>query len=100
MVVFLDRNDASQVLPDGRHFSGKCGQPIRYSCHIAANGPEMFQNEILGFSCHPTLPSRLMPMSFWVSAMNSIGSCWSTSRTKPLTMSATASSSERPRDMQ
>ncbi len=46
---------------------------------------------------HPTLPSRLIPISFWVSAMNSMGSCCSTSRTKPLTTSATASSWLRPR---
>ena len=49
---------------------------------------------------HPTDPSSEMPISFCVSAMNSIGSCCSTSRTKPLTISATASSCERPRDMQ
>ena len=46
---------------------------------------------------HPTDPSRETPISFCVSAMNSIGSCCSTSRTKPLTISATASSSDRPR---
>ncbi len=45
----------------------------------------------------PTLPSSEMPISFCVSAMNSIGSCWRTSRTKPLTTSATASSSSSPR---
>ena len=49
---------------------------------------------------HPTDPSSEMPISFCVSAMNSIGSCCNTSRTKPLTISATASSCERPRDMQ
>src|SRR6476620_4153827 len=46
---------------------------------------------------HPTEPSRDTPISFCVSAMNSIGSCCSTSRTKPLTISATASSADRPR---
>src|SRR5690606_10745831 len=49
---------------------------------------------------YPTLPSRLIEISFCVSTMNSIGRCCSTSRTKPLTISATASSSERPRCMQ
>lgn len=49
---------------------------------------------------HPTLPSRLTAISFWASTANSMGSCCSTSRTKPLTTSATASSSDRPRDTQ
>ena len=40
----------------------------------------------------PTLPSRLMPSSFCASTANSIGSCLSTSRAKPLTIRATASS--------
>src|SRR5690606_26666604 len=46
---------------------------------------------------HPTLPSRLMPMSFCASTANSIGSFWITSLTKPLTISAIASSSGMPR---
>src|SRR3982750_1852479 len=45
----------------------------------------------------PTLPSSEIEISFCVSTMNSIGKCCSTSRTKPLTISATASSSLRPR---
>ena len=49
---------------------------------------------------HPTDPSKLIPISFCVSAMNSIGSCCSTSRTKPLTMRATDSSCDKPRLMQ
>ena len=48
----------------------------------------------------PTLPSSEMPISFCVSAMNSIGNCCSTSRTKPFTISATASSSDSPRCLQ
>src|SRR5438067_6170572 len=39
---------------------------------------------------HPTLPSRLIPSNFCASTANSIGSCLSTSRAKPLTISATA----------
>src|SRR6185369_6367252 len=39
---------------------------------------------------HPTLPSKLIPNSFCASTANSIGSCLSTSRAKPLTISATA----------
>src|SRR5687768_7562861 len=48
---------------------------------------------------HPTLPSKLIPSSFCASTANSIGSCFSTSRAKPLTISATAASASRPRDM-
>src|SRR5262249_52996571 len=48
----------------------------------------------------PTEPSRLMPISFCVSALNSIGRCCSTSRTKPLTISAIASSALKPRCLQ
>ena len=46
---------------------------------------------------HPDGPSRLIEISFCASTANSIGSCCSTSLTKPLTTSATASSSDRPR---
>jgi hypothetical protein len=46
---------------------------------------------------HPTLPSRLIVMSFCASTANSIGNCCNTSRTKPLTISAVASSADRPR---
>src|SRR5262249_11393597 len=46
---------------------------------------------------HPTDPSSETPISFCVSAMNSMGSFCSTSRTKPLTTSATASSCDSPR---
>jgi len=46
---------------------------------------------------HPTLPSRLIPSSFCASTANSMGSCFSTSRAKPLTISATALSASRPR---
>src|SRR3984957_7825071 len=46
---------------------------------------------------HPTLPSRLIAISFCASTANSIGNCCSTSRTKPLTISAVASSPDRPR---
>src|SRR5262249_11956609 len=46
---------------------------------------------------HPTLPSRLTEISFCASTANSIGSCCSTSLTKPLTTRAVASSADRPR---
>ena len=46
---------------------------------------------------HPTLPSSEIAISFCASTANSIGNCCSTSRTKPLTISAVASSADRPR---
>src|SRR5215510_12830361 len=46
---------------------------------------------------HPTLPARLTEISFCASTANSIGSCCSTSLTKPLTTRAVASSADRPR---
>lgn len=46
---------------------------------------------------HPTLPSKLIATSFCASTANSIGSFCITSRTKPLTSRATASSCDRPR---
>jgi len=46
---------------------------------------------------YPTEPSSEIPTSFWASTANSIGSCCSTSRQKPLTTRATASSSPMPR---
>ena len=45
----------------------------------------------------PTEPSRLIEISFCASTANSMGSCWITSLTKPLTINATASSSLSPR---
>src|SRR5437588_12141332 len=47
--------------------------------------------------CYPTLPSKLIEISFCASTANSIGSCCSTSLTKPLTTSPTASSCDSPR---
>ena len=51
-------------------------------------------------AAHPTLPSREMLISFCASMANSIGRCWMTSLTKPLTINATASSVPRPRLLQ
>gem|GEM_PF-5587267 len=51
------------------------------------------------FERHPTLPSSEIATSFCASTANSIGSSCSTSRTKPLTSRATASSCESPRCM-
>src|SRR5205823_10027399 len=49
---------------------------------------------------YPTLPSRLIEISFCASTANSIGSCCSTSLTKPLTTSATARSEEHTSELQ
>ncbi len=46
---------------------------------------------------HPTLPSSFMPRSLVASTANSIGSCWNTSRQKPLMIIDTASSAPMPR---
>ena len=67
-----------------------------YAIHLLPQGEKGERER----SDHPTDPSKLMPISFCVSAINSIGNCCSTSRTNPFTMSATASSCESPRDMQ
>src|SRR5437764_9931303 len=54
--------------------------------------------QIFDFEHHqPTLPSRLTANSFCASTANSIGSSFNTSLQKPLTISDSASSSERPR---
>ena len=53
-----------------------------------------------GAGGQPTLPSSEIATSFCASTANSIGSSCSTSLQKPLTMSAVASSSSRPRCMQ
>src|SRR5579871_2332549 len=59
-------------------------------------GPEV-EILVVWDRAHPTLPSSETPTSFWASTANSIGRCCSTSRQKPLTISATASSADRPR---
>src|SRR4029453_11157526 len=48
---------------------------------------------------HPTLPSRLMPISFCASTANSTGSCWMTSLAKRRRISALAPPSGMPRCM-
>ena|SRR5437868_3610365 len=46
---------------------------------------------------YPTLPSSEIEISFCASTANSIGSCCSTSFTKPFTTNPTASSCDKPR---
>src|SRR4029078_4280871 len=58
---------------------------------------QSFCFELAVHRAHPTLPSRLMDMSFCASTANSIGNCCNTSLTKPLTTKAVASSADLPR---
>src|SRR5690606_28453879 len=53
--------------------------------------------DLLRLGGPPTLPSSEIATSFWASTANSMGSSCSTSLTKPLTSSWTASSWLRPR---
>lgn len=57
----------------------------------------IWEREMNDTSAHPTLPSSEIEISFCASTANSIGSCCSTSRTKPFTISAVASSADSPR---
>src|SRR6266478_5614119 len=56
-----------------------------------------FEPELVGHGHYPTLPSSEIEISFCASTANSIGSCCSTSLTKPLTTRPTASSWLSPR---
>ena len=77
-----------------------------HSCRAVANCIEPIEKHLEAFDQirtsffkhYPTLPSRLIPSSFCASTANSIGSCFSTSRAKPFTISATAASESSPRD--
>src|SRR5581483_10211447 len=61
---------------------------------VLADARQRPRLELLDVVAHPTLPSRLIEMSFCASTANSIGNCCSTSLTKPLTTSAVASSAD------
>src|SRR5581483_899769 len=82
---------------DDDHGRAKCHQPAlpgRWRRTIAISlGPE----PISSHGHQPTLPSSEIEISFCASTANSIGSCCSTSRTKPLTTRAVASSADMPR---
>src|SRR5690606_17913761 len=87
VIVLLYRHDAGEMLPDRNHLDRHRLHSVGHLGHIDTYGAKMLQEQVLRFLGHyPTLPSRLMPISFWVSAMNSIGSCCNTSRTKPFTI--------------
>src|ERR1043166_1238209 len=97
MIVFLDRDDTSEVLANRRHLHAHGAHPVGHLSHFPADGAQVLQHQIVRLDHYPTLPSRLTEISFCASTANSIGSCCSTSLTKPLTTSAVASSAVRPR---
>src|SRR5690606_15778178 len=101
------RKQQSRVIPDAaqremtRRRSG-IGPPHPESDPVSAQrrlAPQRARDDGLLHSVfhHPTRPSRLTLTSFCASTANSIGSSCSTSLQKPLTRSATDSSSESPR---
>src|SRR5580658_139565 len=71
---------------------GDAGVQIGYLQHQSA-----FPSVSFNSLAQPTLPSRLTASSFCASTANSMGSSFRTSLQKPLTMSDSASSGERPR---
>src|SRR5665213_340094 len=97
MIVLLDGHDTREVLAYRRHLDTQRLHPIRHLAHVGSNTAKIFQHEIIRLNHQPTLPSRLIEISFCASTANSIGSCCSTSLTKPLTTRPTASSWESPR---
>src|SRR5262249_4653604 len=122
-IFALARDDEEQLIRHVMTMERKCLLARRHHVHGATEaaqpeqrpGPSPFHRELLAVAAigkgnfgdvdddllgHPTLPSRLTEISFCASTANSMGSCCSTSLTKPLTTSAVASSSERPRCMQ
>jgi hypothetical protein len=100
VIVLLNSHDSREVLTYRCHFDAQRLDPI---CHLSKIGPntaKIFQNDIVRLNHQPTLPSSEIEISFCASTANSIGSCCSTSLTKPLTTRPTASSCESPRWMQ
>src|SRR5216684_4824563 len=80
-----------------RHFNSHRLHLIHELTDLPTNRAQLFQHEIFRLDHQPTLPSRLIEISFCASTANSIGSCCSTSFTKPLTTRPTASSCDSPR---
>src|SRR3954452_9351361 len=80
--------------PEVRADFGEARRMIfRLGCHPLRLASQAPQDDDL----YPTDPSRLIEISFCASTANSIGSCCSTSLTKPLTTKPTASSWLSPR---
>src|SRR5437879_6277770 len=100
VVVLLDGHDCRHMLAHCRHLNPHRLHFIHEFADFAANNAQLFQHEILRLNHQPTLPSSEIEISFCASTANSIGSCCSTSFTKPFTTRPTASSCESPRWMQ
>src|SRR6267154_574813 len=88
---------ASEVLAYRSHLDAERLHPIGHLGHLGTNSAEVLQDQIVDLDHQPTLPSSDIEISFCASTANSIGSCCSTSLTKPLTTRPTASSWESPR---
>ena len=84
----IDRFRNYKVMPQG---------PCAIADHFGRWHLRIIEKYILFDSHYPTLPSRLIATSFCASTANSIGNFCITSRTKPLTSRATASSWLNPR---
>src|SRR6187549_384539 len=95
--MFLNGHHPRHILAHGRHLDAHRLHLIHELAHIAPDRAQLFEHEIFGFNHQPTLPSSEIEISFCASTANSIGSCCSTSFTKPLTTRPTASSWESPR---
>ena len=78
---------------DGVHLAGSDIEVEAAQHGLAGDGG----GEVLDVEHQPTVPSRLRRMSAWASTAYSMGSSSNTSRQKPLTIMAVASSSVRPR---
>src|SRR3954465_10925690 len=95
--MLLDRHHASHKLPHRRHFCSHCLHLAHELAHIATDRAKVLQHEAVRFDHYPTLPSSEIEISFCASTAKPIGSCCSTSVTKPLTTRPTASSWLKPR---
>src|ERR1035438_4475754 len=97
VIVLLNGHDTCKMLADSRHLDAQCLHPICHLPEICPNSAQMLQDKIFRPGHQPTLPSSEIEISFCASTANSIGSCCSTSLTKPLTTRPTASSWLSPR---
>ena len=97
MIELLKRDNAGHMLAHRGHLGSQPTNVFRHLRRIRPNGAQVLEHQVLHLRRHPTLPSSEIAISFWASTANSIGSFWSTSLTKPLTISAVASSGSRPR---
>src|SRR6202162_6700134 len=92
LIRLLDGHDACKMLAYRRHLDAQRLHPVR---HLSEIGPNTAK--VVWLNHQPTLPSSEIEISFCASTANSIGSCCSTSLTKPLTTRPTASSCDSPR---